>query len=300
MPLSRIDTRHLRYFVAVAEELSFRAAAARLHVAQPPLTRQIKALEDALQVQLLERNKQRVALTPAGRVALERAQRLLRDQDDLVAAVQRAGKGETGTIRIGFISFVAYEYLPAILRAFREKYPDVAIELHEFMVMQQFDPLLEGKIDVAMLRPLYEDGRVLTRSVVRARFVVALPSGHRLLRKRTVKMPDLAGESFITLPKRHGPSFHGQILGFCARAGFVPTVVREATDAQSVIGLVGAGMGVAIVPESVKKLNTEDVEYRYVSDLPERADIVLAWRQDERSEVLKRFVEIAGKALQKY
>jgi DNA-binding transcriptional LysR family regulator len=250
-------------------------------------------------VQLLLRDKLRVTLTPAGRVALERARQLLKDQDDLVLATRRAAHGEIGIIRIGFISFVAYEYLPAILRAFRAEVPDVGIELHEFMVMQQFEMLLDNRIDVAVLRPLYEDSRILTQPIVRSRFVVALPAGHRLLRKRSVKMTDLAGEDLVSLPKRIGPSFYGQIMSFCSRAGFVPNVVREASDAQAVIGLVAAGMGVAVVPESVRKLNTDGVEYRLISDIPETAEIVLAWEKANNSEVLKRFVRIAAKALRK-
>jgi DNA-binding transcriptional LysR family regulator len=297
VPSSRIDSRHLRYFVAVAEELNFRRAADRLHLAQPALTRQIKALEEAMQVKLLERNKHQVKLTSAGRVALDRGLVLLRDLDELVQASRRAEFGETGMLRIGFISFVAYEYLPQMLRAFRAAYPDVGIDLHEFLVMQQFETVLDGRVDVAVLRPLYEDPRIATKTIVRSRFVVALPNGHLLLKKKTVRMGELAGEEFITLPKRHGPSFHAQIMGFCSRAGFEPRIVREASDGQAVIGLVGAGMGVAVVPESVTKLNTAGVQYRLVTGLPETAEIVLAWRRDNTNQALKRFIQTAAKTM---
>lgn len=297
MTPNRIDPRHLRFFVAVAESLNFRKAAEGLHMAQPALTRQIKAMETTVGVQLFERDKRHVALTSAGRTALDRARQLLRDMDDLVVATQRAARGEIGSLRVGFISFVAYEYLPTILRAFRQKYPDVGVELHEFLVMQQFEMLLDGRIDVAVLRPLYRDSRIATKTIVRSRFVAALRNDHPLLRKKTIRMEDLSEEDFVSLPKRLGPSFHAQIMGFCSGAGFLPKVVHEASDAQAVVGLVGAGMGVAVVPESVAKLNTAGVEYRLVMGLPETAEIVLAWRRDNDSEVLKHFVQIGTRMM---
>lgn len=297
MPSTRIDSRHLRFFVAVCEELNFRKAAERLHLAQPALTRHIQTMETALGVQLFERDKRHVALTSAGRAAFERARQLLRDMDDLVLATQRAARGEIGSLRVGFISFVAYEYLPAILRSFRQEFPDVGVELHEFLVMQQFEMLLDGRIDVAVLRPLYKDSRIATKTIVRSRFVAALRADHPLLRKKSIRMEDLSEEDFVSLPKRLGPSFHAQIMGFCSGAGFLPKVVHAASDAQAVIGLVGAGMGVAVVPESVAKLNTAGVEYRLVNGLPETAEIVLAWRSDNTSEVLKHFVRIGTRTM---
>ena len=198
MPPERIESRQLRYYVAVAEEASYRRAAERLHIAQPALSRHIKALEGAMGVQLLERSKHHVKPTPAGRVALERARVLLKYMDDLVAAARRAAEGEIGTLRIGFISFVAYEYLPRMLRAFRAQFPDVGIELQEFMVMQQFEMLLDDRIDVAILRPLYKDPRIATRTIARSRFVVALPGDHPCLKKRLVRMADLAGNDALS------------------------------------------------------------------------------------------------------
>lgn len=294
---SRIDSRHLRYFLAVAEELNFRRASERLHIAQPALSRQIKALESEMNVQLLRRDKHYVQLTAPGRVALERGRKLLADLDGLVDATRRAATGETGSLRIGFISFVAYEYLPKMLQAYRASYPNVSIELQEFLVMQQFEKILDGSVDVAVLRTLYEDPRIGTRIIARSRFIAALPSGHKLLKKRSVRMSDLAGEEFITLPRSQGPSFHTQVMGFCVRAGFEPSVVREASDGQAVIGLVGAGMGVAIVMESVAKLNTAGVQYRVIAGLPETAEIVLAWRKDNTNEALKRFIQTTAKAM---
>jgi DNA-binding transcriptional LysR family regulator len=297
MPVSRIDSRHLRYFVAVAEELNYRKAAERLHMAQPALTRQIQAMETAMGVQLFERDKRHVALTAGGRAALDRSRQVLQDINDMFLATQRAAKGEIGSLRVGFISFVAYEYLPKILKAFREQYSDVGIELHEFLVMQQFEMLLDGRIDVAVLRPLYKDSRINTRTIVRSRFVAALPAAHPLLRKKSIRMEDLSGEAFVSLPKQLGPSFYAQIMGFCSGAGFIPSVVHEASDAQAVVGLVGAGMGVAVVPESVAKLNTIGVDYRFVTGLPVKAEIVLAWRVENTSEVLKHFIQIGTKTM---
>ena len=299
MATTRIDTRHLRNFVAVAEELNFRKAAERLHLAQPALTRQIRWLESAMEVQLLTRDKRHVALTPAGRVTLDRARLILSDLDEMIPVAQRAAQGLSGMIRIGFISYLSYEYLPLIVRAFRAEHPNVDVELSELRVMQQLEMLLDDRIDVAIMRPLHEDSRIDMKIVARLNYVVALPTGHHLLDNESVQMSDLVAEEIITPPRGPGNSFHARILRFCANAGFVPTLVREASDSQAMIGLVGAGMGVSVVPEAVTKLNTAGVHYRPILGLNETADIALAWSKESNSEILQNFIRIATHAMEK-
>ncbi len=296
MAITRIDSRHLRYFVAVAEELNFRRAADRLHLAQPALTRQITWLESAMRAQLLIRDKRHVALTPAGRVALEASKKILSELDDLIAKAQHAAQGLTGTLRVGFISYMAYGYLPMILRAFRAEHPNVEIELCELRVTQQLETLIEDRIDVAIMRPLHEDSRVTTKVIARSSYVVALPTGHPLVASQSVQMKDLVAEEIITPPRAPGNSFHGRILRFCADAGFVPALVREASDSQAMLSLVSAGMGVSIVPDAMTNLHTAGVHYRPIKGLNETADIALAWAKDNKSELLKSFVRVATQA----
>ena len=231
-------------------------------------------------------------------MTLESARKILGDLDDLIPAAQRAAQGLTGTLRVGFISYMAYEYLPLIMRAFRAQHPNVDIELFELRVTQQLEMLLDDRIDVAIMRPLHEDSRIKTMVIARSRYVVALPTGHPLVDAATVHMRDLAADEIITPPRGPGNTFHARILRFCADAGFVPALVREASDSQAMISLVSAGMGVSIVPEAVTKLKTAGVHYRVIEGLNETAEIALAWSSESTNEVLESFVQIAASATQ--
>ena len=214
---------------------------------------------------------------------LEQVRTLLTVAGELPLVAQRAAHGETGPLRVGFISLVAYEYLPALVREFRHGLPHVDVAVHEFPVMQQFGPLLDDRFDVAILRPLQANPAIGTQIIERSRFVVALPDSHELCRRRTLRLADLSNEALISLPHTNGPSFQSQVLGFCRVGGFEPTVVREVGDSQAMIGMVGAGMGVAIVPDAVRHLRTAGVEYRYLTDLRQRADIAVAWKKDHHN-----------------
>jgi len=291
-----MDIRQLRYFVAVAEKLSFRRAAEQLHVAQPALSRQIQQLEDRLKVRLFDRDKRSVQLTAAGAAVLGHARVVLAAVQELPVIAQRAAAGESGQIRVGFISLVAYEFLPALVREFRQALPHVDVQMQEFPVMQQFEPLQHDQFDVAILRMLRPDPAIATYVIERAPFVVALPKGHALCRHLLLSVADLVHEDFISLPHTEGASFQGVILDLCRAAGFRPSVVREVGDSQAMMGMVGAGMGVAIVPETVRHLQTAGVEYRHLRDLTERAEIVLAWRKGQRNPLVDAFLQAAMRA----
>lgn len=291
-----MEIRQLRYFVAVAESLSFRRASEELHIAQPALSRQIQQLEQRLDARLFERDKRSVSLTAAGLAVLEHARILLSQVQGLPAIAQRAASGQTGRIRVGFISLVAYEFLPTLVREFRSRLPQVDVVMHEFPVMHQYEPLMQDRFDVAILRPLQPDPLVTTQVIDRARFVVALPKSHPLCRQEHLSVADLRREEFISLPRANGPSFQAQIVGFCRDAGFCPTVLREVGDSQAMMGMVGAGMGVAIVPESVRHLKTDGVEYRHLPDLAHRADIVVAWKTAGSNPLVHQFVRAAQRA----
>lgn len=294
-----MDARQLRYFVAVAEALNFRRAADLLHVAQPALSRQVQSLERSLRVQLLERDKHHVRLTSAGQAVLEQSRTILQQLDDLAAVAQEAAKGETGALRVGYISLVAYELLPSILRRFRAIRPRAEISLVEFLVMDQYDALLQHRMDVAILRPLLTDPDIETCVFHRAPFVVALPHEHPLTARKTLTVGALHDEDFITLPPRKGgPCFREQVMRFCRHAGFEPTTVRSANDSQAMIGQVAAGMGVAILPDYTRYLRTMGVEYRPLTDVAECADIAVAWRKRDTNPLIAAFVAEAVAAFQ--
>src|SRR3954453_15892050 len=203
-----MELRHLRYFVAVAEELHFGRAARRLQLAQPPLSRQIQGLEQELGVRLLERTKRHVELTPAGKVFLEHARKLLTEADHAVAAARRAARGEIGRLAIGFVGAATYSALPELLRVFHTRFPDVELVLYEMTSAHQHDALREGRIEVGFVRPAIPDD-TLARRVARGEpLVAALPAGHRLARRdEPIPLSDLAGEPFILFPRDPRPSF---------------------------------------------------------------------------------------------
>jgi len=292
-PQLSIDIRHLRYFEAVADCLSFRRASERLHVAQPALTRRVRALEAALGVRLLERSSQHVSLTPAGEVVLVHARSVLQGIDKLAEAATQADRGSLGTLRIGFISHAAHECLPRIMRSFLRTCPGVEVEFHKFLATQQYETLLANEVDVALLRPLYSDARVLSQVISRSSFLVAIPEGHPLANRQEISMADLAAETFVTLPSQVGASFHSEILGYCERAGYVPHKVKEASDLQALIATVGSGIGLAIVPESVTSLRAYGVVYKPLSDLDTRAEMIVAWRRDDNSKLVNSFIDCA-------
>lgn len=292
-----MEMRRLRSFIAVAEELNFRRAAERLHVAQPALSRQIQDLEASLQLRLFARDRRQVSLTAAGTILLEKARAIVCQMADLNSTARRLRGDARPRLRVGFISLVAYELLPAILQRFREGHPEVEVDVSEFLVMEQFEPLHSGRFDVVILRPLTVDMSIATRIIHRARFIAALHQGHPLCARPSLRMRDLANEHFISLPNGPGPSFYGQIMGFCAAAGFRPAVVRSVGDSQAMMGMVGAGLGVAIVPDSVRRLGTAGVEYRGLTDIEQRADIAIAWRQTDDNPAIAQFVAAAESAV---
>lgn len=288
-----MDIRHLRYAIAVAEELNFTRAAARLNITQPPLTHAIRQLEQELGFPLFYRTKKVVHLTSAGTVFVEQSRKLLTGLESLKRAAWRASRGETGRIVIGFVGSIAFHYLPEVLRAFRATVPAVDIELQELKNAALFEALKEGQIDVAFMRPYFQDDELHIKKVLEERLWVALPSGHALASRATLSIAALRDEPFVTANMRPAPSMFALLIRICERAGFHPKVVQAATDTQSVIGLVAAGIGISIVPDSLAQLSIGGVRYIRLSDVKERAQIAMAWRKHDRNEVLQRFVDIA-------
>ncbi|GAA1678746.1 LysR substrate-binding domain-containing protein [Kribbella yunnanensis] len=296
----------MRSFVVVAEELNVGRAAVRLHLTQPSLSRQIAALERDLGVELFARVRKRFVLTAAGATFLAEAQDLLRRSDEAVRAAQRTQRGELGTLRLWFVQSATFEALPRLLGAFRAAYPEVVLELESVTTLRQTEALRDGRIDVGLMRPNAPAvGAPSTRiAVVRLApdlesrvvssdpVVVVLPAGHRLARRKRLRLAELAEEPFVFYSRPSGPVVHDTLLGFCRAVGFTPRIEQVAADVQTIVSLVAAGLGVSLLIGPTPPSNPEAVVYRELSDDLPPWQLSVAWSPDNRSPVLARFLEL--------
>lgn len=282
-----IELRHLRYFIAVAEELSFTRAARRLHMAQPPLSTQIRRLEEELGVGLFDRSRRSVRLTAAGEALLAEARRLLIAVEQTLSSMQRIGRGEVGRLTLGFVPSASNNVVPQLVRAYRRRFPDVDLYLREMAPDDLIRGLRAGGIDVCLLYLPFADPSLEVRVVAREALVAALPADHPLAARERLTMRDLAGEPFV-LPAQHRmPGLLAQVNEACRRADFTPTPVQ--TDVwlmQTVIALVSAGMGVALVPASVEALHRTGVTYRRIEDVQPSVELGAVWRRDDASPLV--------------
>ncbi|MFO0551115.1 MAG: LysR substrate-binding domain-containing protein [Polyangiaceae bacterium] len=285
-----MELRHLRSFEVLAEERHFGRAAARLRIAQPPLTRQIQALERDVGVELVDRSGRRIELTAAGLVFLQRARAVLEGADEAVKAARRASKGETGRVAVGYLSSMAYTGIAELLRAFRERAPDVEIVMRELGPQLQIEALRERRIDAGFTRPPIVEPGVMAESVRSEAIVVALPHDHPLAKKRRVSLASLAGEPFITIPRERGPAFFDQLIALCTGAGFSPKLAHEAPHFD-LLSMVAAGFGVALVPESVKDVPPPGLVTRPLVEGP-KTELVVTWREGDKSPALASFLAV--------
>jgi DNA-binding transcriptional LysR family regulator len=258
-----VELRHLRYFVEVAEQRHFGRAAARLHMAQPPLSQQVRQLEAELGVELLRRTTRRVDLTDAGAAFLQRAREVLAAVDAASAEAQRIGAGLEGRLVVGCVGSATYSLLPSLARTLREDLPAVDFSFRgEMLVPDQAAALLAGEIDLALLRPPVDHpGLVLTR-LRRERLIVALPDSHRLAGRKRLRVGDLRNEDFIVHPGHGRSVMSGLVLTLCREAGFEPRVRQEVGETSTLVTFVAAGLGVALVPEPVAALGVAGATYR--------------------------------------
>lgn len=289
-----IEIRHLRYFLAVAEEQHFGRAADSLHITQPPLTRQIQQLERLLDVQLFIRTKRHVELTDAGTAFVDEAKDLLDRLDQAQTVVRRVARGEAGELRIGFISTANYNVLPHILRTFKTKYPDVRIRLQELTGDEQLVALEQGTIDLGIMFPEMRQP-FLWMSMHREPFVAVVPEGYkqnggRVTKKISVK--HLAQEPFVMFPRPLAPSLYDRILRYTETNGFSPNIVQEARQMQTIIGLVAGHIGVSIVPASMQAMRRVDVRFLSLSPSPPNIETGFVWNDANRSATLASFLDI--------
>lgn len=290
---TRMDPRKLRYFVAVAEELHFGRAARRLNVSQPPLSIQIRALESELGTSLFTRTRRNVALTEAGRTLLAEARKILLQLDHARAAVQRAGRGEVGRLVIGFITPVEYNVLPGLVGEFRRRYPDVLLTLRETMSDQQLAELDTEMLDIGLLTAPVDRHSIEWRTIWRERLVVAIPARHGFARSTTIPLRRLADERFIMFPRSIAPALYDDVIQFCRRGGFSLQIVQEAAQSQTIISLVSAGIGLAILPESIQGLRRAGVTYRPFREKSPSVETVIAYKKDRPSLPVENFVDLA-------
>lgn len=287
-----IELRHLRYFLAVAEELHFGRAAERLHMAQPPLSQQIRQLEAELGFKLFHRTRRQVELTAAGQSFLEDCQAILQRLDRAIQRGQQANRGELGQLSIGFVSSATYNVLPQILREMRTALPEVTLKLRELTTDQQLAALKSGRLDVGFVRPPVEESGFEELTVWREPLAIALPATHPLAANPEIPLRSLTHEPFILFPRPLAPGLYDHIISLCQQAEFSPNVVQEAVQMQTIISLVVAEIGVAIVPASLENLQRTGVVYRPLVEPTPQAAIALIWQKQGRSPTCDRFLEI--------
>lgn len=284
-----IDLRQLRYFQAVAEDLHFGRAAARLAIAQPALSRQIQQLERELGTPLLRRTQRRVELLPAGALLLERSRAIQQDVARALSDTRRAGAGEFGRLSLGFIHSSSYGLLPAMVGRFRQLYPGIELELHEMPITVQHTALLRGTIDAGLLRVQPAPAELEVLPVLADPFVLALPARHPLAARQRLRLKSVANEPFVMFPKDGATLFHDRIERMCGQAGIAPEVVQRATQIHTVVGLVGAGLGVAIVPGCARNLHPRNVRFVAIADKAEPVHVALAWRRGHETPAIRSF-----------
>jgi DNA-binding transcriptional LysR family regulator len=289
-----LDLVDLEAVVALAETLHFGRAADRLHVSQPALSKRIRKLEDRIGGPLLVRRYRDVRLTEAGRLLAERGRQLLRESEAALALSQRAARGQAGRLRIGFGIASILGILPEVLLRFRRSHPDVHLQLRDMSTPDQVESLAAGEIDVGFVRLPIGGDRLVVRPVLDERLVLAIGPGSPWARSG---LRSVAAEPFIIIARSRSASFYDHALSVCAAAGFAPRIVQEANELFTVLSLVGAGLGVSLVPRSAALMQLPGVRFRELA-LPEAAwDIGVAWRRDAATvPLIQRFVEMVRAA----
>jgi DNA-binding transcriptional LysR family regulator len=288
-----MELRHLRYFVTVADELSVRQAARRLHVSQPPLSRQIHDLEDELETKLFERSKQKLALTPAGEAFLKEAREILSQVERAALVAKAASRGEAGRLSIAILPPMGGLFLPPVIRAFRERFPIADLSISERVPREQIPALLNRRIDLGFLPlPIIKVPRDLEVEPVReVELMVALPPRHRLVKQRQLTLTKLAEEPFVLFDPSSGVLLHDWILNLCREAGFEAQVVKLADGPASILEMVSAGFGVTLLPDLFRRFPS-DVVFRPLPAATPKLHLALAWRRDNDSPLLKAFLEM--------
>lgn len=291
-----MELRHLKYFIAVAEEMHFGRAAERLHISQPPLSRQIRQLEMELGFDLFVREGHRIALTEAGSTFLDRARVILETVDRTVGEAERLARGEQGRLAFGFMSAAMLPLLTPTLRTFRERSGGVVLDMVQLPPKEQLEAVANGLLDIGFVdvpgvsrTVRVIDAELMVHALRTDRIVAALPLGHRFAGRRRLRLADLAQEGFVTLGRAPATGFYDEVIGMCHRAGFRPKIVQEVPQVPLMLALVAAGAGVSLVPKGIDKGWLDQIAFRNI-DIDGSVDVSMVWRRDNRSPALSAFL----------
>jgi DNA-binding transcriptional LysR family regulator len=291
-----VELRQLRYFIAVAEELHFTRAAARLHIAQPPLSQQIQQLERELRTPLLHRTSRNVELTEAGRAFLDEARRTVAQAERAAQVARQAAMGPSAQLHLAFVDSSLHGYVPQLLRMHRRAQPNTHVTLTERSSGQQVEAIQRGEVQVGLLRPTRGGPQVVMEEIGRERLVAAIPADHPLGRRAEVSIDDLSGLPMVFFERSVAPGLHDQLMGLFRGAGAPPLIVQEASEGHTIVGLVAAGLGVSLVPETLSAWRQRDVVYRPLADAAARVAMCVGWRRGDRSDAVASFLATARAA----
>jgi len=282
--IPKLELRRLRYFLALAQELHFARAAERLNMAQPPLSEQIRKLEEEVGFRLFDRNSRNVALTEAGRVFLAGTRTAMFELQRALHAGQQTHRGYAGHLRLGFISSVGVTFLPKLLRKLRNALPEIQPEARQYSSNGAIDALAQRTLDLAIVRTPLAGDDLRYQPIFQDRMVLALPHDHPRLSRKRLRLADLRDERFVLYPPNEGRAAHSVAMRACMTAGFVPAVAEYVDDVYGMLGLVAAGCGVALLPAAISSLAVDGVVFRNLPDVHEHFELSLAWRaEDDRS-----------------
>lgn len=289
--IEEIEFRHLRYFVAVAEELNFTRAAQKLNIAQPPLSQQISKLEGHLGVKLFIRSKPQIELTNAGKILLGEAQQILVKVEKAIQNTRWTGQGLIGSLSVGYVGSASFFVLPGILRYLKDHYPHIELELIELETDEQVEQLLKHRIDVGLLRSPVTERRLNIKVIMQEPMRLVLPENHPLGDKPGLSIHDLEKEPFIMLPHRLAPNPFNQLMAMFRQAGYAPKISQEALQIQTILNLVAAGMGISFVPASVENIKRTDIIYRSLKEPTPVMEMAVAWNPNNYTPVVDTFLK---------
>jgi DNA-binding transcriptional LysR family regulator len=294
-----MELRHLRYFLAVAEECHFGRAARRLFISQPPLSRQIRDLEEELGVDLLERSGRQVRLTDAGRQFLDGSRQTLAQAERAVAMAKQAAQGKAGFLSVGYIPTGDLGVIPRVLGPFRRRYPKVELELRSLPITTQIDELRRERIHLGFLRPPVHAPDLRIERIYRESLLVAIQKKNPLARRGRIRVRSLADQPLLMFPRRLAPTYYDELVAFFRRAGVSPTIAHEVESLQTQLSLVSAGLGIALLPASVREIRRSGVTYRELSEPAPTVDMAVAYLEHNRSEVLRQFLDVVRSCYRK-
>ncbi|NJL64294.1 MAG: LysR family transcriptional regulator [Methylacidiphilales bacterium] len=287
-----IELRHLRYFLAVAEELNFGRAAERLNITQPSLSRQIQNLEKELGILLFERNQRQIKLTANGQIFLTEVEQILLRFDQGIQIAKRASRGEIGQLIVGFQGSSVYDIIPMSIKAFRDRFPDVEVIMQPMETSQQVIAIAENNLDVGFVIPPITDANLKVEILLQEPLVLALPENHPLAAQSEIPITALANEPLILASRDRGCGLHEQIFDIYQSAGIHPNVVCAAREMQVMLGFVAAGIGISLLPSHVKNFQRTGVVYRVLTPEAPIAGLGIAWKSKNITPVLSTFLEI--------